>query len=63
MKCDYCNEKAIINYQKVWVRYRVQKDGGYELDKDFNGCDVEPTYDSNFHLCKRHENDWLEGKV
>lgn len=63
MKCDYCNERAVINYQKVWVRYKVKKDGSYELDKDFNGCDIEPTYDDNLHLCAKHESDWREGKL
>lgn len=63
MKCDYCNEKAIVNYQKVWVRYEVQEDGRYKSDKNFNGCDIEPTYEKNLHLCKKHENEWLERKI
>lgn len=63
MKCDYCNEKAIVNYQKVWVRYEVQEDESYELDKNFNGCDIEPTYENNLHLCKKHEKEWLDGKI
>ncbi len=38
MKCDYCTEKPVVNYQKVWVRYKMRKDGSYKLDKKFNGC-------------------------
>ncbi len=63
MKCDYCNEKAIINYQKVWVRYNITRDGSYEADQNFNGCDIEPTYENNLHLCRKHEIKWLEGKA
>ena len=64
MRCDYCNKKALVNYQKVWVRYKVKKYGDYEWDKDFNGCDIEPTYDQdNLHLCMKHENEWLAGNL
>ncbi len=62
MKCDHCNEEAIVNYQKVWVRYKIKKGGSYESDKRFNGCDIKPTYDDNFHLCQKHEKEWLDGK-
>ena len=63
MRCDYCNNEARVNYQKVWVRFKVKEDGGYEEDKNFNGCDIEPTYESNMHLCMKHEAEWLAGNA
>jgi hypothetical protein len=63
LKCDYCNQKAHVNYQKVWVRYKVKKDESYELDGGFNGCDIGPTNEDNLHLCAKHESEWLEGKL
>jgi len=63
MKCDYCTNRAVVNLQKVWVRFLITKNEDYERDTQFNGCDIEPTYDDNFHLCKKHEKEWLAGRI
>lgn len=52
MKCDYCNKKAIANYQKIWVRYIVN-DYDYTADVDYTG--EEPMEEDNRHVCEKHE--------
>lgn len=64
IKCDYCKLRAIVNYQKTWVKYRITKDGKYKLNPNFNGLDVEDIkINENFHLCEKHEKDWAKGKI
>lgn len=63
MKCDYCNKRAVVNLQKVWERFIITKDDDYKRDVKFNGCDFGPILDDNLHLCKKHERNWLAGKI
>ncbi len=64
MTCDYCDKETIVNYQKVWKRFKIGKDEFYKEDKSFDACDIEePIENDNIHLCKKHENIWLSGKI
>lgn len=64
MKCDYCEAEAVVNYQKAWERFKISKGGFYKEDRLFNAMDIEePINDNNVHLCDKHEEPWLEGKI
>ena len=63
MKCDYCNKPATVNYQKVWVKWNIDKKGNYS--KNFKTVfDIdEPVGDNNVHLCGEHEKKFLKGEL
>ncbi len=64
MKCDYCKTEAVINYQKVWTKFKIGKKGMYKKILAFDALDVEePIENDNIHLCQKHEKVWLEGKI
>lgn len=64
MKCDYCEEDAIVNYQKCWKRFLIDESEDYELDEHFDSSEIqEPTGQDNLHLCKEHEQKFLDGVV
>lgn len=64
IKCNFCNNNAVINYQKVWVRFKVCNNGNHIENKKFSGVDFEqPIENDNIHLCKKHNKDWLETKI
>jgi len=64
MKCDYCKTEAIVNYQKVWKRFKIGKGEFYKEDGSFDALDIEePIDDNNIHLCRKHEIPWLKGKI
>ena len=55
MKCDFCNSKAVVNFQKIWVKFIIDKNGRYKKDKKFYSEDFEqPINEDNIHLCKKH---------
>lgn len=63
MKCDRCDETAIVNYQKVWKKFDINKDEDYFENKEFEPLDIdEPTGDDNLHFCKEHD-DMFMGRV
>ena len=63
MKCDYCDSEAVVNYQKTWIRFDINKNEEYIQDLKFNGADVECiSINENFHLCKKHEECGLKVK-
>ena len=60
MKCDKCDKIAVVNYQKVWKRFDVDKDENYTEDDIFDPLDIEePVDENNLHLCKNHEKELL----
>jgi len=60
VKCDLCNLKAVVNFQKIWVKFTINKDGKYKKDKTFCGGDFEqPINEDNIHFCKKHLKEWL----
>jgi len=64
MKCDLCKLRAVVNFQKVWTKFRIDKNDNYREDKNFSGFDVEePIERDNVHLCRRHSGQWLNGEV
>jgi len=64
MECDLCNSKAIINFQKVWVKFEIDKDDNYKEDKNFDCLDIEePIEENNVHLCEKHSEQWLNGEI
>ncbi len=64
MKCDFCDFGATINFQKIWKKFTIDKKGEYKEDRKFNGGDFEePIETDKVHLCKKHEKDWLKGKI
>lgn len=64
MKCDFCKSEPVVNYQKVWTRFKINKAGNYKEDSVFDAMDVEePIEDNNVHLCKKHEGEWVKGGI
>ena len=64
MKCDYCELKAVANYQKVWIKFKMDKNANYKEDRDFDGAEFEqPICSDNVHLCKKHDKEWLNGNL
>jgi|GEM_PF-1303296 hypothetical protein len=64
IKCDYCKAKAVVNFQKIWVKFIIDKNGEYKQDNNFYGAEFEqPTEEDNVHLCKRHLKEFLKGEI
>ena len=64
MKCDYCDSKAIVNFQKIWVKFIIDKRGKYKKDLKFCGEDFEqPINKDNIHLCKKHLEKFIKGEM
>lgn len=64
IRCDLCNSRAIVNFQKVWVKFIIDKNGEYKKDKNFHGEDFEqPMNEDNIHLCKKHLEKFLRGEL
>lgn len=64
IKCDFCDTGAVINFQKAWMRFTIDKNGEYREDRKFLACDLEePIEGDNIHLCKEHSEKWLKGEI
>lgn len=67
MKCDHCENEAICNYQKIWVRYAIHnnnKEWGYGARRfATSGINDDPSGEDNEHLCKEHEVKFNEGNI
>lgn len=68
MNCDHCKKRAVVNYQKVWVRWEMTRDGGYAKEPDYDGARVlndndEPVGEDNVHVCAEHEQKLLDGEI
>ena len=64
MKCDYCKSESVVNYQKIWSKFKIAKNGMYKKDRIFDAFDIEePIENDNIHLCENHEKSWLEGEL
>lgn len=68
--CDHCDKPAVANFQKMWVRWKVYRNGDYSktarMDYDavakMNEWD-EPTGENNIHVCAEHEEKLLNGEL
>ena len=48
--------------QKVWIKFNIDEDGEYKIDKEFDRFGVEePINDDNLHFCKKHFEKWWKG--
>lgn len=64
IKCDFCKSSAIVNFQKVWTKFNINKRGKYREDEEFDCFDVEePMNDDNLHLCKKDFKRWINGEI
>lgn len=64
MKFNFCNMSAVVNFQKVWTRFTIDKNGRYKEDQNFCAMDIEePVERDNIHLCKKHSEEWLKGEI
>jgi len=64
MTCDFCHSTATANFQKIWRKFIIDKNGKYKKDKKFSGGDFEqPIAGDNIHLCKKHLNKWLKNEI
>jgi len=60
IKCDFCKKRnAKYNYQTLWVRYTITKDGDY-IDRK-----ILEEYDTpdNLHLCKKCAIEFEDGNI
>ncbi len=63
MKCDFCGEKAVANYQKAWTRFQIDGDE-FIKDKEFSPLDIEePTESDNLIVCATHEEAFKNGEI
>jgi len=63
-ECNYCKKRATRNYQKVWVVWKVMKDGGYSKEFEYKGCDIEePTGEDNVHACDKCGDRFERGEI
>jgi hypothetical protein len=60
--CDFCGELAVVNYQKLWHKWNIDKAGDYEEDTN-ELLDNEPTGRDNLHLCEKHHKEYLAGNI
>lgn len=64
VKCDFCNLEAIVNFQKIWVKFIIDKKGRYKRDKKFCSEDFEqPMNKDNIHLCRKHLEKFMKGEI
>lgn len=64
VKCDFCSSSAVVNFQKVWKKFIIDKNGNYKEDKKFDGIEFEqPIEHYNIHLCKKHLRKWIKGEI
>lgn len=66
--CKYCDNPPVANYQKVWVRWAMTKAGDYQKHPNYEGAYYlnkydEPTGENNVHVCKEHEEKFLDGDL
>lgn len=60
IKCDFCKKRvAKYNYQKIWVRYTITKDGDYTNRKILEELDIT----DNLHLCKKCAMEFEYGNI
>ena len=63
-KCDFCKSPAVANFQKVWVKFNINKKGEYKKDKTFDTFDFsEPINKDNIHLCKKDIEKWINEEI
>ena len=43
-KCQMCGKSATVNYQLVWVRWVIFKDGSFSREPDFKNVDTNEWY-------------------
>lgn len=61
--CDYCSNLAIANYQKVWIKWKVFKNGDYSKSFKPQFDIEEPIGTNNIHVCEIHEVAFLNGEL
>jgi hypothetical protein len=60
IKCDFCKKRdAKYNYQKIWVRYTITKDGDYTDRKILDELDIT----DNLYLCKKCSMEFEYGNI
>jgi len=56
--------KAVVNFQKIWVKFIIDKNGKYKKDTKFLGEEFEqPTNEDNIPLCKKHLKKFMNGEI
>jgi len=67
IKCSFCDEPAVRNYQKVWASWAILNGNKYSKDPRIEGTrqviDSVPKNPDNFLACKYHEQEWLDGNL
>ena len=62
IKCDFCDKKAVKNYQKMWISWNVKGDS-YSKKPELEMKLGEPRGDENVHVCEEHEEQWRCGEI
>lgn len=61
--CDYCDKPAVANFQKLWTKFRVSKDGDYRKLNNWSDKSDYIDEDDNVHVCREHETQWENGDL
>lgn len=64
MICDNCGKKeATINFQKVWISWKIESNGDYSTVPEMEYDVEEPIDEENQHLCEDCEELFRDGKI
>ncbi|HOL22849.1 MAG TPA: hypothetical protein PLQ41_08380 [bacterium] len=64
IRCENCGEKARINIQKIWIKWKYNyKTGSYSHDFEPLFDAEEPVGDNNLHLCEKCFHKWENGEI
>jgi len=65
--CTYCDRLAVVNFQKLWVRWPIHHWGGgdWGFGKRFQMVDEQTdiTQSDNVYCCEVHRLTWERGEV
>lgn len=63
MNCTYCSNKAVANFQKVWIVWDVNESGAYGDEPKIEFDREEPVGEENVHVCEKHREEFRSGSL
>ncbi len=61
IKCDRCDELAVVNVQKLWAKWDINP-ATEKITINPDMLDIEPGEGENLFLCNKHFKEFLAGK-
>lgn len=65
IKCENCGKLAVINAQKIWIKWEYNpKTGRYSKLPELLYDDIYSAYgEENLHFCRKCFNKWRNGEI